>query len=114
MQLVLSQTRSYLKCNDLNYIDGLYLKNLNIWWYYRAFCADIFAFTNIDNYKLYLFLNNNGKKFCETDKKETCLVLKPQKNLGELFNDFNNLSDQNKNQESVSDCTCYDLWLKVK
>ena len=36
-------------------------------------------------------------------------MLKPQKNLSYLFNEFNNLSDQNKNQENVSDCKYYDL-----
>ena len=103
------QTISHLKCNDLNYVDGLYLKNLNISWYCRACCADIFPFTNINNYNLYLSLNNTGKKYCETYQKETCLVLKPQKNLSDLFNEFNNFSDQNKNQENVSNCKCYDL-----
>ena len=97
-------TMSHLKCNDLNYVDGLYLKNLNISWYCRSCCADIFPFTNINNYKLYLSLNNTGKKYCETYQKEICLVLKPQKN-----NEFNNFSDQNKNQENVSNCKYYDL-----
>ena len=82
---------------------------MNISWYCRACCADIFRFTNINNYKLYLSLNNTGKKYCETDQKETYLVLKPQRNLIDLFNDFNNFSDQNKNQENVSHCKCYDL-----
>ena len=49
------------------------------------------------------------KKYCETYQKETCLVLKPQKNLSDLFNEFNNFSDQNKNQENVSNCKYYDL-----
>ena len=105
----LYQTISHLKCNDLNYVDGLYLKNLNISWYCRACCADIFPFTNINNYKLYLSLNNTGKKYCETYQKEICLVLKPQKSLSDLFNEFNNSSDQNKNQENASNCKYYDL-----
>ena len=104
----LCQTISHLKCNDLNYVDGLYLKNLNISCYCWACCADIFPFTNINNYELYLSLNNTGKK-CETYQKETCLVLKPPKNLSDLFNEFNNFSDQNKNQENVSNCKHYDL-----
>ena len=65
---------------------------------------NIFTFTNINNYKLYLSINNTGKKYCETDQKETCLVLKPHKNLSDLFNEFKNFSDQNKNQENVSNC----------
>ena len=108
----LCQIISHLKCSDLNYVDGLYLKNLNISWYCRACCADIFPFTNINNYKLYLSSNNTGKKYCETYQKETCiktLVLKPQKNLSDLFNEFNNFSDQNKNQENISNCKYYDL-----
>ena len=105
----LCQTISHLKCNDLNYVDGLYLKNLNILLYCRACCADIFPFTNINNYNLYLSLNNTGKKYCETFQKKACLVLKPQKNLSDLFNEFNNFSDHSKNQENVSNCKYYDL-----
>ena len=59
-------------------------------------------FTSINNYKLYLSINNTGNKYCETDQK-------PQKNLSDLFDEFNNFSDQNKNQENVSNCKYYDL-----
>ena len=85
----LCQKISHLKCNDLNYVDDLYLKNSIISWYCRACCADILPFTNINDYKLYFFINNTEKKYCETDKKETCLVLKPRENLIDLFNKFN-------------------------
>ena len=82
---------------------------MNISWYYRACCADIFQLTNINNYKLYLSINNTRKKYRETGQKETCLVLKPQKNLSDLFNEFNNISDHNKNQENVSNSKYHDL-----
>ena len=49
------------------------------------------------------------KKCCDTDQKETCLVLKPQKNLCDLFNEFNNFSDQNKNQENISNCNLNEI-----
>ena len=49
---------------------------------------------SLNDYKFYLSINNTGKNYCETDKKETCLVLKPQKNLSDLFNEFNNFSNQ--------------------
>ena len=104
----LRQTIIHLKCNDINYVDGLYLKNSNISWYCQACCANIFLFTNINSYKLYLSINNTEKKYCETDQKDTCLVLKPHKNLSDLFNEFNNFSDQNKNQVNVSICKYYD------
>ena len=37
----LCQKISHLKCNDLNYVDRLYLINSNISWYCRVCCADI-------------------------------------------------------------------------
>ena len=70
----LCQTITHLKCNYLNYVDGLYLKNSDISWYCLACCANIFPFTNINNYKPYLSINNTGTKNCETVKK-TCLLL---------------------------------------
>ena len=40
----------------------------------------------------------------------TCLVLKPQENLTNLFNEFNNLtSDQNSNSENIINCKYYDI-----
>lgn len=89
------------------YIESKYQKTIA--WYCGACCSDIFAFTNINNYKLYLSINNTGKKYCGTDLKEAYLVLKPQKNLSDLFNEFNDLSDQNKNQDNLSDCKYYEL-----
>ena len=77
----LCQSISHLKCNDLNYVDGLYLKNSNISWYCRAFCADIFPFTNAKYYKLYHFINNTGNKYCETDKKGNMSCVKTLEKL---------------------------------
>ena len=59
---------------------------------------------SLNDYKFYLSINNTGKNYCETDKKETCLVLKPQRNLSDLFNEFNNFSNQYENQENASVC----------
>ena len=40
----------------------------------------------------------------------TRLVLKPQENLTNLFNEFNNLSsDQNNNSENIINCKYYDI-----
>ena len=54
---------SHLKCNDLNYVDGRCLNNSNISWSCQACCADIFSFTNSNNYKLDFSLNNTVKKY---------------------------------------------------
>ena len=38
------------------------------------------------------------------------LLLKPQENLTNLFNEFNNLSsDQNNNSENIINCKYYDI-----
>ena len=94
----LCHTISHLKCNDLNYVDGLYLKNFNISWYCRGCCEDLFPFTNINNYKLYLSLS-----------KRNMSCIKTLENLCDFFNQFSNLSNQNKNQENVSNCKYYDF-----
>ena len=100
---------SHIKCNNLSCGDGLYLKNSNISWYCWACCTYIFPFTNTNHYKIHFSINNTGKKYCETGRKETCLVLKLQKNFSDLFNEFNNFSDKNKTPENVSNCKYYNL-----
>ena len=41
---------------------------------------------------------------------KTCLVLKPQENLTNFLNEFNNLSsDQNNNSEKIVNCKYYDI-----
>ena len=65
--------------------------------------------SHIDNSKLYLFIKNAGKKYCDTDQKEAYLALKTQKNVSDLCNEFINFFNQNKNPEHVSNCKYYDL-----
>ena len=98
-QASFNSTVSHLKCNYLNYIDGLCLKNLNILRYGRAYLiiSSIFLQTILE------------KRYCETNQKETFLLLKSQSNLRDLINEFNNFSDQNKNRKNVSNCKYYNL-----
>ena len=103
------QMISHIKCNNLSCGDGLYLKNSNISWYCWACCTYIFPFTNTNHYKLHFSINNTRKKYCQTGRKETCLVLKLQENLRDLFNEFNNFSDKNKTPENISNCKYYNL-----
>ena len=98
-QASFNSTVSHLKCNYLSYIDGLCLKNLNILRYCRAYLI-------ISSIFLQKILK---KRYCETNQKETCLILKSQSNLRDLINEFNNFSDQNKNRKNVSNWKYYNL-----
>ena len=82
----LCQAVSHLKCNNLNYVDGPYLKSLNISCYCWAFCADMFPFTNINSYKLYLPIIIMKRNILKLIKMKH--VLKPQKNLSDLFKEI--------------------------
>ena len=51
---------------------------------------DLFPFTTINNFKLYSLFSD--RFYCNSDSNESCLTLKPPKNLSHLFNEFNSLS----------------------
>ena len=73
IQCNLCQTISHLKCNYLNYVDGLSLMSLNISWYYRACWTEIFKFTNIK--KNYLSIKNT----LNWSKREIYCIKSPEK-----------------------------------
>ena len=73
---------------------------------------NIFPFTNITNKKLQSVFTNEEYHVDDYINNSTniCLVLKPQENLTNLFNEFNNLSsDQNNNSENIINCKFYDI-----
>ena len=81
MKFNLCQTMSHPKCKDLNYIEGRCLDSKNIWWYCRAFCADIFPFTNTNNYRLYLSINNTEKILWNWSKRNMSCIKTPEKQV---------------------------------
>ena len=68
----------------------------------------MFPFTTINNSKLYSLFS--GRFYCNSDSKESCLTLKPPKNLSHLFNEFNSFSsDINNTPENVINSNYYDV-----
>ena len=110
----LCQQNVHLKCNDLNYVDSQMIKKLNTSWYCLKCCTHIFPFTSLNNFKLHTLLSN--KRFCDIEPTDTCLVLKPPKNLAHLFNEMNNLSpdddDDDSHDEHVN-CKYYDRYWQI-
>ena len=72
---------------------------------------NVFPFTNITNKKLQsVFSNKEYHVDGYIDNlTKTCLVLRSQENLTNLFNEFKNLSsDQNNNSENIINRKYYD------
>ena len=86
-------------------------KNFNSWFCLHC-SSNTFPFTNITNKKLQSVFSN--KEYCINDDLDnsikTYVVLKPQENLSNFFNEFNNLScNQNNNSENIINCKNYDI-----
>ena len=101
-------TKVHLKCNYLNYVDSQYIKFSNKTWHCYNCSKDLFPFTTINNFKLYSLFSD--RFYCNGDSNESCLSLKPPKNLSHLFNEFNSFSsDINNTPENVINSNYYDI-----
>ena len=59
---------------------------------------------------MYLLSLTGDMKFCNIDSNESCLTLKPPKNLSHLFNELNSFSsDINNTPENVLNSNYYDI-----
>ena len=102
----------HFKCNNLNFLGGQLIKNPNS----SCFCLhcsnNIFPFSNITSKELQSVFSNEEYHvdYYIDNSTKTRLVLKPQENLTNLFNEFNNLSsDQNNNSGNIINCKYYDI-----
>ena len=101
-------TKVHLKCNYLNYVDSQYIKFSNKTSHCYYCSKDLFPFTTINNFKLYSLLSD--RFYCNSNSNESCLTLKPPKNLSHLFNEFNSFSsDTNNTPENVINSNRYDI-----
>ena len=101
----------HFKCNNLNFLDDQLIKNSKSSWF-CLHCSNIFPFTNITGKKLQSVFSNEEYHVDDyiDNSTKTRLVLKPQENLTNFFNEFNNLSsDQNNNSENIINCKYYDM-----
>ena len=93
-------TKVHRKCNYLNYGDSQYIKFSNKTWCCYKCNKDLLQFKTISNFSLYSL--PSGRFYCNSDSNESCLTLKPPKNLSHLFNKFNSFpSDINNTPENV-------------
>ena len=88
-------TKVHLKCNYLNYVNCQYIKFSNKTWHCYNCFKNLFPFTTINNFKLCFLLSDIF--YCNSDSNESCLTLKPPKNLSHLFNKFNSFSSDSNN-----------------
>ena len=101
-------TKVQLKCNYLNYVDLQYIKFSHKTWHCYNCSKDLFPFTTINNFKLYSLLRS--RFYCNSDSNESCLTLKPPKNLSHLFNEVNSFfCDISNTQENVFNSYYYDI-----
>ena len=102
----------HFKCNNLNFVDGQLIKNSNSSWLSLHCSNNIFSFTDITNKKLQSVFSNEEYHVDDYigNLTNTCLVLNSQENLTKLFNEFNNLSaDQKNNSENIINCIYLDI-----
>ena len=102
-------TKVHLKCNYLNYVNSQYIKFSNKIWHCYNCSKDLFPFTTVkNNFKLYSLLSD--RFYCNSDSNESCLTLKPSKNLSHLFNESNSFSsDINNAPGNVINSNYYDI-----
>ena len=90
----------HLKSNYLNYVDSQYIKFSNKRWYCYNCSKGLFPFTTLNDFKFCSLLSD--RFYCKSDQNESCLTLKPPKNLSHLFNELNSFSsDINNTPENV-------------
>ena len=88
-------TKVNLKFNYLNYVDSQNIKFSNETRHCYNCSKDLFPFATINSFKLYSLLSD--RFYCNSGSNESCLTLKPPKNLSHLFNEFNSFSSDVNN-----------------
>ena len=99
----------------MNVVDAEILKNTGSdrFWICMFSSNNLFPFDTLNDHKLNQTLsqsNNHYSGRSSSYSTNTCLTLKPPKNLSNLFNELNNFSSQqNKNTENVINCKHYGI-----
>ena len=105
----------HLKCNNVNVVDAEIIKNTGSdrFWICMFSSNNLFPFATLNDHKLSQSLSQSNNHYTGSSNSystNTCLTLKPPKNLNNLFNEFNNLSSQqNKITENIIYCKYYDI-----
>ena len=103
----------HIKCNNLNYVDYQYLSGCSDPWYCLNCNSEIYALGNLNKQNSMLFIKENLTDSLKLDNMNSTstLVLKQPANLSQLFNQFNNITENhtNKDPDNVVKCIYYDI-----
>ena len=103
----------HIKCNNFNYVDYQYLSGSNDPWYCLNCNSEIYALGKLSKQNFMSFIRDNltdSLKFDYMNSTST-LVLKQPANLSQLFNQFNDITDNhtNRDPDNVVKCRYYDI-----
>ena len=103
----------HIKCNNLNYVDYQYLLGCSNPWYCLNCNSEIYALGNLNNQNFLSFIRENLTDSFKLDNMNSTstLVLKQPANLSQLFNQFNNTTENhtNKDPDNAVQCRYYDI-----
>ena len=104
---------AHIKCNNLSYVGYQYLSGCSDPWYCLNCNSEICALGNLSKQNSMLFIKENLTESLKLDNMNTTgtLVLKQQANLSQLFNQFNNITENhtNRDPDNVVKCRYYDI-----
>ena len=92
----------HIKRNNLNYVDYQYLSGCSDPWYCLNCNSEIYALGNLNKQNSMLFIKENLTDSLKLDNMNSTstLVLKQPANLSQLFNQFNNITENHTNRET--------------
>ena len=103
----------HIKCNHINYVDYQYLSGCNDPWYCLNCNSEIYALANLSKQNFMSFIRENLNDSLKLDNMNSTstLVLKQPANLSQLFNQFNNITENhtNRDPDNVVKCRYYDI-----
>ena len=90
----------HINCNNLNYVDYQYLSACNDPWYCLNCTSEIYALGDLSKQSFMSFVRENLTDFLKLDNMNSTstLVLRQPANLSELFNQFNNITENHANR----------------
>ena len=102
----------HIKCNNLNYLDYQYFSACNNPWYCLNSNSQIYALGNLSKQNFMWFIGENhpdSLKFDNMNSTST-LALRQPANLSQLFNHFNNYTENHRNRDpdNIVKCRYYD------
>ena len=104
---------AHIKCNNLSYVAYQYLSGCSDPWFCLNCNSEIHALGNLSKQNFMSFIRENLTDCLKLDNMNSTitLVLNKPANLGQLFNQFNNITESHTNRDphDVAKCRYYDM-----